>query len=228
MYRCEDIFDEKCGEKKKWINILKKKLEKASSQSYDATSHSQFTYKISAFYLDHVTKNYCFDFMKRKKSEQIYEITIRTKPVLYPTIQLVVILYTKYELSMLYRCEDVFDEKYGEKEKWINIWKNKQEKASSQSHDATSQSQFTYKILIFYLEQLLKNLLRKITVLIARRERKVNKYKEEQVRQSLFSIPRYNLSLLCIPNMNFLCCTVVEISLTKLWRERKMDEYMEE
>ena len=42
----------------------------------------------------------------------------RTKPVIYPTIQHVaVIQYTKYELSILYSCGDIFDEKYGEKEK---------------------------------------------------------------------------------------------------------------
>ena len=45
--------------------------------------------------------------------------------------------------------------------------KNKQENVSSQSHDATSHCQFTYIILTFYLEQLLRNLLRKITVLTA-------------------------------------------------------------
>ena len=84
----------------------------------------------------------------------------RTEPVLYYTIQLdVVILYTKYELSILYSCGDIFDEKCREKEKWINIGKNKQEKAGSHYHDATIHCQFTYKTLTFYLKQLLKNLL---------------------------------------------------------------------
>ena len=47
-----------------------------------------------------------------------------------------------------------------------------------------------------------RNLLRKITVLIAWRESK------------LFSIARYHLSLsFCIPNMIFLCYMVVQISL---------------
>ena len=67
-----------------------------------------------------------------------------TKPVIYPTIQLViVILYTKYELSILYICGDIFDEKCREKEKWINIGKNKQENAGSQSHHVTNNCQFT-------------------------------------------------------------------------------------
>ena len=36
-------------------------------------------------------------------------------------------------------------------------------------------------------------------------ERKKNKYREEQIGESRFSIPRYNLSLsTCIPNMKFL------------------------
>ena len=42
-----------------------------------------------------------------------------------------------YELSILYSCGNIFDDKCGEKEKWINIWKNKQEKASSKSQDTT-------------------------------------------------------------------------------------------
>ena len=69
---------------------------------------------------------------------------------------------------------------------------------------------FLYKTLTFYLKQLLRYLFRKITVLIAWIERKVIKYKEELGRQSWFSIPRYNWSLLfCIPNINSLCYTVV-------------------
>ena len=38
---------------------------------------------------------------------------------------------------MFYSCGDIFDEKYGEKEKRTNIGKNKHEKAGSQSHDTT-------------------------------------------------------------------------------------------
>ena len=56
-----------------------------------------------------------------------------------PTIQLVVVnLYTKFEVSILNGCKDIFDEKSGEKE---------------------------------------------------------NKYREEQIGDGPFSIPRYNLSL---------------------------------
>ena len=125
-------------------------------------------------------------------------------------------LYIKYELSILYSCGDMFDENCREKEKCLNIEKNQQEKAGSQSHDATIHCQFTYKTFIFYIKQLLRNLLRKITVLVAWRERKENKYKEEKIGQNQFSILRYNLLLLfCIPNMNFPPYTIVQISLTK-------------
>ena len=52
----------------------------------------------------------------------------------------------------------------------------------------------------------------------------MSKYKEKQIGQSRFSIPRYNLLLLiCIPNMNFLSSTVVEISLTKNVERKKME-----
>ena len=55
-----------------------------------------------------------------------------------------------------------------------------------------------------------------VTVLNAWKERKVYINREEQIGEGWFSIPLYNLSLsICIQNMNFLCYTVVEISLTK-------------
>ena len=47
-------------------------------------------------------------------------------PICNPTIQLVVVnLYTKYEVSALNSCGDIFDEKSGEKEKRTKIGKNK-------------------------------------------------------------------------------------------------------
>ena len=42
------------------------------------------------------------------------------------TSQLVVVnLYTKFEVSILNGCKDIYDEKSGAKEKRTNIWKNK-------------------------------------------------------------------------------------------------------
>ena len=66
---------------------------------------------------------------------------------LYPIIQLIIVnLYTKYELPVLYSCGDIFDKKYGEKEKRTNIEKNKQEKAHFQSHDTTCRCEPVYQI----------------------------------------------------------------------------------
>ena len=64
------------------------------------------------------TKNYSTECMERKKKEQIHEGTNRTKRVLNPTIQFVIIiLYTKCELSILYGRADNFDEIIGAKKK---------------------------------------------------------------------------------------------------------------
>ena len=60
-----------------------------------------------------MTKN-----LERKKKEQVQGRTNRRRPICNPTTQLVVaILYTKFEVSILNGCGDIFDEKSGEKEK---------------------------------------------------------------------------------------------------------------
>ena len=54
-----------------------------------------------------MTKN-----LERKKKEQTKGTTNRRIPICNPTIQLVVVdLYTKYEVSTLNGCGDIFDEK---------------------------------------------------------------------------------------------------------------------
>ena len=54
-----------------------------------------------------LTKN-----LERKKKEQTKGRTNRRMPICNPTIQLVVVdLYTKYEVSILNSCGDIFDEK---------------------------------------------------------------------------------------------------------------------
>ena len=64
--------------------------------------------------------------LERKKKEQIKERTNRRRPIFNPTIQLVVVnLYTKYEVSILNGCGDIYDEKFGKKEKRTNKRKNK-------------------------------------------------------------------------------------------------------
>ena len=60
-----------------------------------------------------LTKN-----LERKKKGQTQGRTNRRVPMCNPTIQLVVVdLYTKYEVSILNGCGDIFDEKFGKKEK---------------------------------------------------------------------------------------------------------------
>ena len=54
-----------------------------------------------------MTKN-----LERKKTEKIQGRTNRRRPIFNPMIQLVVVnLYTKYEVSILNGCGDIFDEK---------------------------------------------------------------------------------------------------------------------
>ena len=54
-----------------------------------------------------LTKNF-----ERKKNGQTQGRTNRRMPICNPTIQLVVVdLYTKYEVSILNGCGDIFDEK---------------------------------------------------------------------------------------------------------------------
>ena len=60
-----------------------------------------------------LTKN-----LERKKKEQIYGRTNRRRPIFNSAIQLVVVnLYTKLEVSILYSCGDIVDAKCREKEK---------------------------------------------------------------------------------------------------------------
>ena len=55
-------------------------------------------------------------------------------------------LHTKFEVSILNGCGDIFDEKSGEKEKRVKFGKNKQEKALFQFHDATCRCEPVYQI----------------------------------------------------------------------------------
>ena len=63
--------------------------------------------------------------LKRKDKEQIQKRTNRRRPIFNPMIQLVVNLYTKFEVSILKGCGDIFDKTSGEIEKRTNIGKNK-------------------------------------------------------------------------------------------------------
>ena len=64
--------------------------------------------------------------LERKKKEQIKGRTNRRRPIFNPRIQLVVVnLHTKYIVSIFNGCGDIFDEKFGKKEKGTNKRKNK-------------------------------------------------------------------------------------------------------
>ena len=68
-----------------------------------------------------LTKN-----LERKKKEQTKGRTNRRRPIFNPTIQLVIVnLYTKYEVSIFKDYGDIFDEKFGKKEKGTNKRNNK-------------------------------------------------------------------------------------------------------
>ena len=55
---------------------------------------------------------------ERQKKEQIWERTNRRKPIFNSTIQLVVVnLYTKFEVSIVNGCGDIFDKKNLERKK---------------------------------------------------------------------------------------------------------------
>ena len=53
-------------------------------------------------------------------------------------------MYTKFEVSILNGCGDIFDENSGETEKRTNIGKNKLGKAHFQFHDTTCRCEPVY------------------------------------------------------------------------------------
>ena len=56
--------------------------------------------------------------LERQTKEQKKGKNNRRRPIFYSTIQLVVVnLYTKFEVTILNGCGDIFDEKSGKKEK---------------------------------------------------------------------------------------------------------------
>ena len=64
--------------------------------------------------------------LERKEKEQKKGRTNRRMPICNPTMQPIVVdLYTKYEVSILNGCGDIFDETFGKKEKGTNTRKNK-------------------------------------------------------------------------------------------------------
>ena len=104
---CGDIFDEKFGKKEKGTNKRKNKQKNAHLQSYDTTCIPNMKFLSLTVVEISLTKN-----LERKKKEQTKGRTNRRMPICNPTIQLVVVdLYTKYEVSILNSCGDIFDKK---------------------------------------------------------------------------------------------------------------------
>ena len=91
-------------------------------------------------------KNTVLTAWRERKNNKYREEQTGQSRLSIPRYNCVVILYTKYELSVLYSCEDIFDEKCGEKEKRTYTRKNKQEKTGSQPHDATCLCLHVYQI----------------------------------------------------------------------------------
>ena len=83
-----------------------------------------------------------------RRERKIQGRTNRRMTIFNSTSQLVVVnLYTKFEVSILNGCKDIFDEKSGgEKEKRANIGKNKYEKANFPFHDTTCRCEPVYQI----------------------------------------------------------------------------------
>ena len=102
-----------------------------------------------------MTKN--LERKKKYREEQIGE-----GPIFDPTIQLVVInVNTRFEVSILNGCGDIFDEKFRKKEKGTNKRKNKYEKANFRSHDTTCILNMKFLSLMVVEISLTKNLERK-------------------------------------------------------------------
>ena len=63
---------------------------------------------------------------RERKKNKFREEQIGEGQFFNPAIQLVVVnLYTKFEVSIFKGCRDIFDEKFGKKEKGTNKRKNK-------------------------------------------------------------------------------------------------------
>ena len=81
------------------------------------------------------------------RERKIQGRTNRRMSIFNPTSQLVIVnLYTKFEVSILNSCKDIFEEKSEEKEKRTNIRKKKLEKAHFQINDTTCPCEPVYQI----------------------------------------------------------------------------------
>ena len=101
-------------------------------------------------------------------------------------------LYTKFEVSILNCCGDIFDEKSGEKEKGTNT-------------HVQGRTNWRMPIRKPTIQLVVVNPYTKFEISISKScgdifdeksgDRKKKKYREEQIGKGQFSIQRYNLSL---------------------------------
>ena len=104
------------------ISLTKNLEKKKKGQTKGRTNRRMFICNPTIQLVEiSLTKN-----LERKKKGQTQGRTNRRMPICNPTIQLVFVdLYTKYEVSILNGCGDIFDETFGKKEKGTNTRKNK-------------------------------------------------------------------------------------------------------
>ena len=119
-------------------------------------------------------------------------------PIRNPTIQLVVAnRYTKFEVSILKNCGDIFDEKSGETEKGRNIQKKNRKRPIFNS---------TIQLVIVNLYTKFEvSILNCCGDIFDEKSGEKEKGREEQIGESPFAISQYNLLLrTSIPNLRFL------------------------
>ena len=142
-----------------------------------------------------MTKN-----LERKKKEQIQGRTNRRMPICNPTIQLVVSnLYTKFKVSILKGCGDIFDEKSRQTEKRKNYRRTKRRRPI---FDSTTQL-----VVVNLYTKFEVSILNSCGDIFDEKsgKKEKEKVKEEQIGECLFAFSQYNLSLqTSIPNLKFL------------------------
>ena len=142
-----------------------------------------------------LTKNFIIQSMERKKIGQIQGRISRRKLVGNPTIQYIIInLHTKYDYSGLHSFTEIFDEKfhhskYGEKENWTNIGKNKQEKARLHSHNTIHHYQLAHPNMTTLACTVSQKSLTKNFIIQSLERKKIGQIQGRMSRRRLVRIP---------------------------------------
>ena len=140
-----------------------------------------------------LTKN-----LERQKKEQIQGRTNRRMSICNPTIQLVVAnLYTKFEVSILNGCGDIFDE---------NLERQKKQQIQGRTNRKRPIFNSPIQLVVVYLYTKFKvSILNGCGDIFDEKSAKKEKGREEQIGECPFAISQYNLPLqTSIPNLKFL------------------------